>query len=160
MIWQATWGHLRELHAAVKQSSVPLLFGTHSNFSLGQEQEVQLHKGNFMIYFNRLHQDKDIMYDVLQAHIFETESQCVAFLVNFDRHHISEVIFRNISLQLAPKSISILSKCKSVVFETAKVGKPTLCLCKILLFVSNHRIEEDVIIVLLAGNWSAWIKNN
>ncbi|XP_034586051.1 beta-galactosidase 7 isoform X2 [Setaria viridis] len=95
LIWQPTWGHLRELHTAVKQSSEPLLFGTYSNFSLGQEQE---------------------------AHIFETESQCVAFLVNFDQHQISEVVFRNISLQLAPKSISILSDCKRVVFETAKVN--------------------------------------
>ncbi|CAL4908342.1 unnamed protein product [Urochloa decumbens] len=95
LIWQPTWGHLRELHAAVKQSSEPLLFGTYSNFSLDQEQE---------------------------AHIFETESQCVAFLVNFDQHQTSEVVFRNISLQLAPKSISILSDCKRVVFETAKVN--------------------------------------
>jgi hypothetical protein len=87
-----------------------------------------------MLYFNRLHQDKDIMYDVLQAHIFETESQCVAFLVNFDRHHISEVVFRNISLELAPKSISILSDCKRVVFETAKVSKPTYPLWHILYF--------------------------
>ncbi|CAN6355088.1 unnamed protein product [Urochloa humidicola] len=95
LIWQPTWGHLRELHAAVKQSSEPLLFGTYSNFSLGQEQE---------------------------AHIFETESHCVAFLVNFDQQQTSEVVFRNISLQLAPKSISILSDCKRVVFETAKVN--------------------------------------
>ncbi|AQK93635.1 Beta-galactosidase [Zea mays] len=95
LIWQPTWGHLRELHAAVKQSSEPLLFGTYSNLSIGQEQE---------------------------AHIFETETQCVAFLVNFDQHHISEVVFRNISLELAPKSISILLDCKQVVFETAKVN--------------------------------------
>lgn len=134
MIWQPTWGHLRELHAAVKQSSEPLLFGTYSNLSLGQEQEVKLQKGKLILYFNRLHQDKDIMYDVLQAHIFETESQCVAFLVNFDRHHISEVVFRNISLELPPKSISILSDCKRVVFETAKVSKPTYRLWHILYF--------------------------
>uniref|UniRef100_A0A452Z6C7 Beta-galactosidase n=1 Tax=Aegilops tauschii subsp. strangulata TaxID=200361 RepID=A0A452Z6C7_AEGTS len=66
----------KELHAAVNLSSEPLLFGTYSNFSLGQEQE---------------------------AHIFETELKCVAFL-------------------LAPKSISILSECRTVVFETAKVN--------------------------------------
>ncbi|KAL6619204.1 hypothetical protein ACP70R_034343 [Stipagrostis hirtigluma subsp. patula] len=95
LIWQPTWGHLRELHAAIKQSSEPILFGTYSNFSLGEEQEV---------------------------HVFETESQCVAFLVNFDQHQISKVVFRNISLQVAPKSISILSDCKRVVFETAKVN--------------------------------------
>nr|CAB3465164.1 unnamed protein product [Digitaria exilis] len=46
LIWQPTWGHLRELHAAVKQSSEPLLFGTYSNFSLGQEQEVNAQHGS------------------------------------------------------------------------------------------------------------------
>lgn len=93
-----------------------------------------------MLYFNKRHQAKDIIYDVLQAHIFETESQCVAFLVNFDRHHISEVVFRNTSLELAPKSISILSDCRRVVFETAKVSKPTYHLWQILYFFSSITI--------------------
>lgn len=61
------------------------------------------------------------MCDVLQAHVFETKLKCVAFLVNFDKHQRPTVIFRNISLQLAPKSISILSDCRTVVFETGKV---------------------------------------
>uniref|UniRef100_A0ACD5T929 Uncharacterized protein n=1 Tax=Avena sativa TaxID=4498 RepID=A0ACD5T929_AVESA len=95
LIWQPTWGHLRELHAAVKLSSEPLMFGRYSNISLGQEQE---------------------------AHIFETGLKCVAFLVNFDKHQTPTVVFRNISLQLASKSISILSDCRTVVFETAKVN--------------------------------------
>ncbi|KAK1697951.1 hypothetical protein QYE76_014648 [Lolium multiflorum] len=95
LIWRPTWGHLRELHAAVKQSSEPLLFGRYSNFSLGQEQE---------------------------AHVFETELKCVAFLVNFDKHQTPTVVFRNISFQLAPKSISIVSDCRTTVFETAKVN--------------------------------------
>ncbi|KAF6984828.1 hypothetical protein CFC21_002778 [Triticum aestivum] len=94
LIWRPTWGHLKELHAAVNLSSEPLLFGTYSSFSLGQEQE---------------------------AHIFETELKCVAFLVNFDKHQSPTVVFRNMSFQLAPKSISILSECRTVVFETAKV---------------------------------------
>ncbi|KQK06119.2 beta-galactosidase 7 isoform X2 [Brachypodium distachyon] len=95
LIWQPTWGHLKELHAAVKLSSEPLLYGTYSNFSLGEDQE---------------------------AHVFETKLKCVAFLVNFDKHQRPTVIFRNISLQLAPKSISILSDCRTVVFETGKVN--------------------------------------
>nr|CAB3461396.1 unnamed protein product [Digitaria exilis] len=65
LIWQPTWGHLRELHAAVKQLSEPLLFGEYSNFSLGQKQEV---------------------------HVFETESNCVAFLVNFDNSQMSRSV--------------------------------------------------------------------
>uniref|UniRef100_A0A452Z6E9 Beta-galactosidase beta-sandwich domain-containing protein n=1 Tax=Aegilops tauschii subsp. strangulata TaxID=200361 RepID=A0A452Z6E9_AEGTS len=63
-----------------------------------------------------------MIYDVLQAHIFETELKCVAFLVNFDKHQSPTVVFRNIPFQLAPKSISILSECRTVVFETAKVN--------------------------------------
>ncbi|RLN28712.1 beta-galactosidase 7-like [Panicum miliaceum] len=94
LIWQPTCGHLRELHAAVKQSSEPLLFGKYSSFLLGQEQE---------------------------AHVFETESKCVAFLVNVDKSQMPEVTFRHLSFQLAPKSISILSDCRRVVYETAKV---------------------------------------
>jgi hypothetical protein len=46
----------------------------------------------------------------------------VAFLVNFDQHNTPKVEFRNISLELAPKSISVLSDCRNVVFETAKVS--------------------------------------
>ncbi|KAF8779430.1 hypothetical protein HU200_002700 [Digitaria exilis] len=118
LIWQPTWGHLRELHAAVKQSSEPLLFGTYSNFSLGQEQE---------------------------AHIFETESQCVAFLVNFDQHQKSEVVFRNISLQLARKSISILSDCNRVVFETAKVNAQ-----------HGSRTAEEVVSFSDINTWKAF----
>ncbi|KAF8719687.1 hypothetical protein HU200_024431 [Digitaria exilis] len=118
LIWQPTWGHLRELHAAVKQSSEPLLFGTYSNFSLGEEQE---------------------------AHIFETESQCVAFLVNFDQHQKSQVVFRNISLQLARKSISILSDCNTVVFETAKVNAQ-----------HGSRTAEEVVSFSDMNTWKAF----
>nr|CAB3474963.1 unnamed protein product [Digitaria exilis] len=53
LIWQPTWAHLRELHAAVKQSAEPLLWGEYSNHSFGPQQE---------------------------GHVFATESECVAFL--------------------------------------------------------------------------------
>jgi hypothetical protein len=71
--------------------------------------------------FQLIAKDKSIIYDVLQAHVFETESKCVAFLVNFDKSQKPKVTFRHISFQLAPKSISILSDCSRVVKETAKV---------------------------------------
>lgn len=41
LIRQPKWGHLRELHAAVKSCSNALLMGRHKNFSLGQLQEVR-----------------------------------------------------------------------------------------------------------------------
>ncbi|EMS57137.1 Beta-galactosidase 7 [Triticum urartu] len=57
------------------------------------------------------------------GHVFETESNCVAFLVNLDKHKTSNIQFGEASFQLAPKSISILSSCRRVVFETAKVSQ-------------------------------------
>ncbi|VAH82449.1 unnamed protein product [Triticum turgidum subsp. durum] len=57
------------------------------------------------------------------GHVFKTESNCVAFLVNLDKHKASNIQFGEASFQLAPKSISILSSCRRVVFETAKVSQ-------------------------------------
>uniref|UniRef100_A0A453G1Z2 beta-galactosidase n=1 Tax=Aegilops tauschii subsp. strangulata TaxID=200361 RepID=A0A453G1Z2_AEGTS len=57
-----------------------------------------------------------------RGHVFKTESNCVAFLVNFDKHKTSNIQFGEASFQLAPKSISILSSCRRVVFETAKIN--------------------------------------
>lgn len=46
---------------------------------------------------------------------------CVAFLVNNDEGNNSTVLFQNVSIELLPKSISILPDCKNVIFNTAKV---------------------------------------
>lgn len=56
-----------------------------------------------------------------QGHVFATESQCVAFLVNFDKHRVSTIQFGEEVFQLAPKSISILSQCRELVFQTGQV---------------------------------------
>ncbi|XXG87051.1 hypothetical protein AAC387_Pa11g1837 [Persea americana] len=96
MIRQPKWGHLKELHAAIKSCSVPLLLGTPSNFSLGFQQEANVFQRN--------------------------KGECAAFLSNSDR--ISKVIvnFKGLPYELPPRSISILPDCKNVVFNTAKVG--------------------------------------
>ncbi|XP_073103515.1 beta-galactosidase 7-like isoform X1 [Elaeis guineensis] len=96
LIWLPTWGHLRELHAAIKLSSEPLLWGTYTNFSLGQQQE---------------------------AHVFQTNSgKCAAFLVNFAQHLNATVSLHNATYELPSKSISILPDCKRVAFNTAEVS--------------------------------------
>ncbi|XP_020572705.1 beta-galactosidase 16-like [Phalaenopsis equestris] len=96
LIWQPKWAHLKELHAAIKQNSEPLLEGTYTNVLIGRAQE---------------------------AHIFQTDTgKCVAFLINQDSVHDSTVRFRNATYELPQKSISILSDCKNVVFNTAKVS--------------------------------------
>ncbi|XP_027190385.1 beta-galactosidase 6 isoform X2 [Cicer arietinum] len=93
---QPKWGHLKELHAAIKSCSTTLLQGVQRNFSLGEMQE---------------------------AYVFEEENgECVAFLINNDRRNNVTVQFHNSSHELLPKSISILPDCQNVVFNTANVN--------------------------------------
>ncbi|KAG0488052.1 hypothetical protein HPP92_006601 [Vanilla planifolia] len=88
------WAHLKELHAAVKLNAEPLLMGKYTNVSLGNLQE---------------------------AHVFQTDTgSCVAFLVNADSIHVASVQFRNAVYELPGRSISILSGCSTVAFNTAK----------------------------------------
>ncbi|XP_020086187.1 beta-galactosidase 7-like isoform X1 [Ananas comosus] len=95
LIWQPTWAHLGKLHAAIKLSSEPLLWGTYTNQSFSQFQE---------------------------AHIFQTNSgKCIAFLVNFNKHQIAAIKFRNTTFELPAKSISVLLNCRNETFNTAKV---------------------------------------
>lgn len=95
LLRQPKWGHLKELHAAIKLCSRPLLSGVQTKMSLGDQQE---------------------------AFVFRENSQvCAAFLVNNDIRRNVMVQFQNISYELPPKSISILPDCKIVAFNTAKV---------------------------------------
>lgn len=95
LIRKPKWGHLRELHMVIKNCSKTLLEGKKSNFSLGQLQA---------------------------AYVFQEESEgCVAFLMNNDTKNSANVEFQNRSYQLPPKSISILSDCLNVTFNTATV---------------------------------------
>ncbi|KAL2232361.1 beta-galactosidase 16 [Sesamum indicum] len=93
---QPKWGHLKELHAAVKLCSDTLLYGQQSNFSLGALQEAYVYSRD-----NR---------------------ECAAFLFNMDKVNDAEVQFLNRTFQLPAKSISILPDCTNVAFNTAKVS--------------------------------------
>ncbi|KAH9757094.1 Beta-galactosidase 16 [Citrus sinensis] len=96
LVREPKWGHLKELHAAIKLCSRPLLTGTQNVISLGQLQE---------------------------AFVFEeTSGVCAAFLVNNDERKAVTVLFRNISYELPRKSISILPDCKTVAFNTERVS--------------------------------------
>ncbi|OIV97003.1 hypothetical protein TanjilG_16852, partial [Lupinus angustifolius] len=93
---QPKWGHLKELHAAIKSCSTTLLQGVPVNFSLGQLQE---------------------------SYVFEEQNGgCVAFLINNDGVNKVTVQFHNRSYELLPKSISILPDCQNVTFNTANVN--------------------------------------
>ncbi|XP_042495404.1 beta-galactosidase 16-like [Macadamia integrifolia] len=95
LIRQPKWGHLKELHAAVKLCSTTLLLGSYTSSSLGELQ---------------------------QAHIFKDKAgKCAAFLVNNSSRN-STVKFQNQSYELPRRSISILPDCQKEVFNTGKVS--------------------------------------
>ncbi|XP_014501410.1 beta-galactosidase 16 [Vigna radiata var. radiata] len=94
LVRQPKWGHLKELHAAIKSCSKSLLYGTQTSFSLGSRQNAYVFKSN--------------------------STECAAFLENNEDRTVT-VQLQNISYQLPPKSISILPDCKNVAFNTAKV---------------------------------------
>ncbi|CAN1276249.1 Beta-galactosidase 3 [Linum perenne] len=89
------WGHLKELHRAIKSCENVLLTSQPISISVGPSQEA------------------DVYADASGA--------CVAFLANSDAQNDMTVIFRNASYYLPAWSVSILPDCKNEVFNTAKV---------------------------------------
>lgn len=90
------WGHLKELHEAIKLCENALLTGERTNFSLGHRQEADVYTASC--------------------------GACAAFLANMDDKNDTVVEFRNKTYHLPAWSVSILPDCKHVVFNTAKVG--------------------------------------
>ncbi|XP_059623550.1 beta-galactosidase 3-like [Cornus florida] len=99
LIRQPKYGHLKELHRAIKLCEHALVSADPTVISLGGLQ---------------------------QAHVFSPESgACAAFLSNYDTNSTARVMFNNMHYNLPPWSISILPDCRNVVFNTAKVGVQT-----------------------------------
>ncbi|TYI21688.1 hypothetical protein ES332_A06G055300v1 [Gossypium tomentosum] len=93
---QPKWGHLKELHAAIKFCLNPMLSGVYTSMALGKSQEAFVYRGNSV--------------------------DCAAFLVNNDTRKTVVVTFQDSLYELPPKSISILPDCKTVAFNTAKLS--------------------------------------
>ncbi|XWS72179.1 hypothetical protein CRYUN_Cryun02cG0017900 [Craigia yunnanensis] len=90
------WGHLRDLHKAIKLSELALVSADPTVTSLGSNQE---------------------------AHVFKSKSgACAAFLANYDTKYSVKVTFGNVQYDLPRWSISILPDCKTAVFNTARLG--------------------------------------
>ncbi|OVA06185.1 D-galactoside/L-rhamnose binding SUEL lectin domain [Macleaya cordata] len=99
LIRQPKYGHLKELHRAIKLSERALVSADPVITSLGSYQ---------------------------QAHVFSSKSGgCAAFLSNYNSESAARVRFNNMHYNLPPWSISILPDCRNVVFNTAKVGVQT-----------------------------------
>ncbi|XP_057542581.1 beta-galactosidase 3-like [Amaranthus tricolor] len=99
LIRQPKYGHLKQLHKAIKLCEPALVSADPIVTHLGDQQ---------------------------QAYVFYPESGgCSAFLSNYDKESGVRVLFNNRHYSLPPWSISILPDCRNVVFNTAKVGEQT-----------------------------------
>ncbi|KAF2322850.1 hypothetical protein GH714_031363 [Hevea brasiliensis] len=99
LIRQPKYGHLKDLHKAIKSCEKALLNADPTVENLGAYK---------------------------QAHVFSSNSgDCAAFLVNYHPNGTGKLTFNNMHYSLPPWSISILPDCKNVVFNTAQVGVQT-----------------------------------
>ncbi|KAL1060048.1 hypothetical protein V6Z11_1Z131300 [Gossypium hirsutum] len=96
------WGHLRDVHKAIKLCEEALIATDPKISSLGPNLEVQ---------------------QFLLAAVYKTGSGgCSAFLANIDTKSDATVNFNGNSYHLPAWSVSILPDCKNVVMNTAKVN--------------------------------------
>ncbi|XP_020581169.1 beta-galactosidase 2-like isoform X2 [Phalaenopsis equestris] len=99
LLRQPKWGHLKDLHKAIKLSETALVSTDPVVTTLGNSQE---------------------------SHVFRSNSgDCAAFLANYDTEIYAKVTFNGMRYDLPPWSISILPDCKTTIFNTARVGAQT-----------------------------------
>ncbi|XP_071713832.1 beta-galactosidase 16 [Rutidosis leptorrhynchoides] len=92
---QPKYGHLKDMHAAIRLCSQALLYGELTIETLGQDQTAYVYNGSSV--------------------------ECAAFLINNSSRE-SVVVFQGSSYTLPSKSISILPDCKTVVYNTNTVS--------------------------------------
>ncbi|XP_022970625.1 beta-galactosidase 8-like [Cucurbita maxima] len=96
---QPKWGHLREVHKAIKMCEKALVSTEPAVSSLGQN---------------------------LEATVYKSSSVCSAFLANVNTQSDATVTFNGNSYHLPAWSVSILPDCKNVVLNTAKINSVTM----------------------------------
>ncbi|KAF7041925.1 hypothetical protein CFC21_051647 [Triticum aestivum] len=95
LVRQPKWGHLRDVHKAIKMCEPALIATDPSYMSLGQNAE---------------------------AHVYKTGSLCAAFLANIDNQSDKTVTFNGKAYKLPAWSVSILPDCTNVVLNTAQIN--------------------------------------
>ncbi|XP_073312122.1 beta-galactosidase 8-like [Primulina huaijiensis] len=99
LLRQPKWGHLRDLHKAIKLCEDAMVEADGNTTSLGSNSE---------------------------ATVYKTESgECAAFLANMDNQKDQTVYFNGNYYDLPAWSVSILPDCKNVVYNTAKINSVT-----------------------------------
>ncbi|GMI81634.1 beta-galactosidase 8 [Hibiscus trionum] len=99
LVRQPKWGHLRDVHKAIKLCEEALIATDPTISSLGPN---------------------------LEAAVYKTGSVCSAFLANVDPKSDATVKFNGNSYLLPAWSVSILPDCKNVVLNTAKINSMTV----------------------------------
>ncbi|GMY10357.1 beta-galactosidase 8 [Fagus crenata] len=99
LLRQPKWGHLKDVHKAVKLCEKALVATDPTVTSLGTN---------------------------LEAAVYKTGSTCAAFLANVGTKSDATVNFNGNSYHLPAWSVSILPDCKNVVLNTAKINSVTM----------------------------------
>ncbi|KAJ4846033.1 Beta-galactosidase 9 [Turnera subulata] len=112
LLSEPKWGHLKDLHAAIKLCE-PALVGADSPqyIKLGSMQEAHIYRAT--VDAESLNSSNG------------SQTLCSAFLANIDEHKTVTVRFLGQTYSLPPWSVSILPDCRNTVFNTAKVAIQT-----------------------------------
>ncbi|KAH9680708.1 Beta-galactosidase 9 [Citrus sinensis] len=96
LLSEPKWGHLKDLHAAIKLCEPALVAADSAQYiKLGQNQEAHVYRANR----------------------YGSQSNCSAFLANIDEHTAASVTFLGQSYTLPPWSVSSQTSIKTVEFS-------------------------------------------
>ncbi|KAK6138071.1 hypothetical protein DH2020_028186 [Rehmannia glutinosa] len=124
LLRQPKWGHLKDVHKAIKLCEEALVASDPKTTSLDSN---------------------------LEATVYKTESGlCAAFLANVDTQSDATVNFNGKSYHLPAWSVSILPDCKTVVLNTAKINS----MATISKFVRQHSKDDTTSTDAYLSGWS------
>uniref|UniRef100_A0A6M2ELT5 Beta-galactosidase n=1 Tax=Populus davidiana TaxID=266767 RepID=A0A6M2ELT5_9ROSI len=135
LLSEPKWGHLKDLHAAIKLCEPALVAADSAQYiKLGPKQEAHVYGGSLSIQGMNFSQ-------------YGSQSLCSAFLANIDEHKAATVRFLGQSFTLPPWSVSILPDCRNTVFNTAKVAAQThIKTVEFVLPLSNSSLLPQFIV--------------
>ncbi|CAH9141656.1 unnamed protein product [Cuscuta epithymum] len=113
LLRQPKYGHLSELHRAIKQCQEALVSSVPKVISLGTSQQVSVFSYG--------------------------KGKCAAFLANLDSKYEATLTFRGKKYTLPAWSVSILPDCRNVIFNTATVGTRT---SRVQMQSSNSKLHS------------------
>ncbi|XP_031496942.1 beta-galactosidase 9 isoform X2 [Nymphaea colorata] len=113
LLRQPRWGHLKNLHEALRLCEPALVSVDVPDYVLlGIKQEAHVYR-------------EPVDNKITDSGFLGNGSVCSAFLANMDERHSVSVKFLGQTFHLPPWSVSILPDCKNVAFNTAKVQSQT-----------------------------------